>query len=80
MSDSPTEPACSRTPLGEMKIPEPMMFPEGTAVQTLGVVSTQTTADHQMDLLNGWRLNPPQLLVFTHADGNHANKEGWGVF
>lgn len=25
--DSPTEPACSNTPLGEMNIPEPMMFP-----------------------------------------------------
>lgn len=26
-SANPTEPECSRTPLGEMKIPEPMMLP-----------------------------------------------------
>lgn len=27
ISARPTEPECSRTPLGEMKIPEPIMFP-----------------------------------------------------
>lgn len=27
MRDSPTEPACSSTPLGEINIPEPMMLP-----------------------------------------------------
>lgn len=38
MSDSPTEPACSSTPLGEMNIPEPMMFPEEIMIHVVRVV------------------------------------------
>lgn len=38
----PTEPECSRTPLGEMKMPEPMMFPavgKGREASGLGAPS-----------------------------------------
>lgn len=47
MSDSPTEPACSSTPLGEMNIPEPMMFPEE---MSKGLVILRLPVDTELPL------------------------------
>ncbi len=49
MSDSPTEPACSNTPLGEMKIPEPMMFPKHKS-NSVGYLHTPVDEEIKLQL------------------------------